>query len=126
MSDYLIPPPPREEKITEQVWLNWFHLMWRRTKGLEPGESGGGDSNAIHDNVDAEINALGGLGSPADADEFILEDASEGYSKAKVTITAAAPPIQGPSIGMNSVTPAKAASAGANGILKISNPTKQR
>jgi len=81
-----IPPPPNAVADFDHQWKDWLFTMWRRVKGLEPGETGGGDSNAFHSNVDGEFFTLGGLGVGVDADLIVLEDASDGYSKVGMTL----------------------------------------
>jgi len=54
--------------------------------GNLPGGSGT-DSDAIHDNVDAEINAIADKASPVGADVLIIEDSAASYAKKKVSIT---------------------------------------
>lgn len=47
----------------------------------------GTDSNAIHDNVAGEINAISEKVSPVGADVILIEDSADSYSKKKVQIT---------------------------------------
>ena len=82
-----IPPPPRNVKEFEGQWKDWLYTMWRRVKGLEPGETDGGDSNAIHATVSGEVFTLSGKGVPVGADLLMIEDSADGYSKAKLTFT---------------------------------------
>lgn len=49
--------------------------------------SGGGDADAIHDNVDGEIDAITEKGSPVGADILLIEDSAASYAKKKVQIT---------------------------------------
>lgn len=80
----LIPPPPRNNQEFDHVWKDWLNLIWRRVKGLEPGESDGGDSNALHTNVDNEITTISNKASLADGDEFVIEDSAASYAKKAV------------------------------------------
>ncbi|KPK01861.1 MAG: hypothetical protein AMK71_04115, partial [Nitrospira bacterium SG8_35_4] len=48
---------------------------------------GGADSDAIHDNVDGEINAIANKASPVGADILVIEDSEASYAKKKVSIT---------------------------------------
>jgi hypothetical protein len=46
------------------------------------------DSDAIHDNIDGEINAVSAKGSPVNNDLFLIEDSESSYSKKKVSLSA--------------------------------------
>ena len=82
----LIPPPPStSHSVDSWEYRNWFNLLWRRVKGLEPGESEGGDSNALHSNVAGEIQDITQKGTPVDADEFVIEDSADSYTKKALT-----------------------------------------
>lgn len=81
----LIPPPPRNNQEFDALWRDWLNLLWRRVKGLEPGESDGGDSNAIHSNVAGEIQDITQKGTPVDTDEFLIEDSADDYTKKALT-----------------------------------------
>jgi hypothetical protein len=81
----LIPPPPSNSAIDQRIWIDWFNLLWRRVKGLEPGETDGGDSNALHSNVASEIAGITPKSTPADADEFVIEDSADSYNKKALT-----------------------------------------
>jgi hypothetical protein len=81
----LIPPPPRNNQEFDALWRDWLNLLWRRVKGLEPGESDGGDSNAIHSNVAGEIQDITQKGTPVDTDEFLIEDSADSYTKKALT-----------------------------------------
>jgi hypothetical protein len=48
---------------------------------------GGGDADAIHDNVGGEINAVAEKASPIGDDEILIEDSAASYAKKKVKIT---------------------------------------
>lgn len=48
---------------------------------------GGADADAIHDNVDGEINAIADKASPVGADLVVIEDSAAGFAKKKVSIT---------------------------------------
>jgi len=48
---------------------------------------GGTDSDAIHDNVGGEINAISEKGTPASSDWLLIEDSADSNSKKKVQIT---------------------------------------
>jgi hypothetical protein len=50
-------------------------------------QGSGSDSDAIHDNVAAEISALTEKSSPADADVIVIEDSADSYNKKKVLIS---------------------------------------
>lgn len=50
-------------------------------------EQGGTDADAIHDNVAAEINAIGDKASPVGADVIVIEDSADSWNKKKVSIT---------------------------------------
>jgi hypothetical protein len=82
----LIPPPPSTStSVDSWEYRNWFNLLWRRVKGLEPGETDGGDSNALHSNVAGEIQDITPKGTPIDTDEFVIEDSADSYSKKALT-----------------------------------------
>lgn len=82
----LIPPPPStSHSVDSWEYRNWFNLLWRRVKGLEPGESEGGDSNALHSNVAGEIQDITQKSTPVDADEFVIEDSADSYTKKALT-----------------------------------------
>lgn len=82
----LIPPPPStSHSVDSWEYRNWFNLLWRRVKGLEPGESDGGDSNALHSNVAGEIQDITQKSTPVDADEFVIEDSADSYTKKALT-----------------------------------------
>jgi hypothetical protein len=83
----LIPPPPRATQEFDHFWKDWLYNMWLRVKSLEPGESGGGDSNALHKAEDGEVFGMTGKGIPVGADLLMIEDSADGYSKAKLTFT---------------------------------------
>ncbi len=53
--------------------------------GNLPG-GGGTDPNAIHDNVDGEINAIAAKASPVGADLLIIEDSEATFAKKKATV----------------------------------------
>jgi len=46
------------------------------------------DTDAIHDNVDAEINAITNKASPVDADEIVIEDSESTWAKKKTPLSA--------------------------------------
>lgn len=48
---------------------------------------GGGDSDAIHDNVAGEINAITGKSNPVDADILLLEDSADSFNKKKLILS---------------------------------------
>jgi len=50
------------------------------------GGGGGGDADAIHDNVPAEITAITPKTAPASADEIILEDSADSDNKKAMTM----------------------------------------
>lgn len=54
--------------------------------GLEFASANGIDATAVHDNVAAEINALGAV-TPAAADVVLFEDSSDSFNKAKATFS---------------------------------------
>ena len=49
-------------------------------------QTGGTDSDAIHDNVSGEIQAVTEKTTPADADLVIIEDSAASYVKKKVQV----------------------------------------
>jgi len=51
------------------------------------GTGGGADSDAIHDNVSGEINAITEKTTPADDDVLLIEDSAASYAKKKVKIS---------------------------------------
>lgn len=81
----LIPPPPTGGDANGPLYQEWFNLIWKRVKSLEPGQAGGGDSNAIHVNVANEITGITQKATPVDADEFVIEDSAASYVKKAVT-----------------------------------------
>jgi len=58
-----------------------------REDGAWSAPPGGTDPNAIHDNVNAEINALASKGAPVGADEILIEDSATSYSKKKLLVS---------------------------------------
>lgn len=56
---------------------------------------GGNDTNAIHDNIDGEINAITAKTTPVNADGFLIEDSADSYSKKKLTFQNLAAAIGG-------------------------------
>jgi hypothetical protein len=61
-------------------------------KGADPKKTytdatGFTDEDAIHDNVDGEINAITEKTTPVDADLLIMEDSADTYSKKKVQMS---------------------------------------
>ena len=84
----LIPPPPNKNTdFNSVIWKTWFHTMWRRVKGLEPGETDGGDSNAVHQAVANEVNGMTAKASPVDADIILGEDSANSWSKIKIALS---------------------------------------
>jgi hypothetical protein len=53
---------------------------------LDPSISGS-DTEAIHDNVAGEINAIAAKGAPTGTDVLLIEDAADSFNKKKVLIT---------------------------------------
>lgn len=60
---------------------------WINQTAAEAGVTGGGDSDAIHDNVAAEISAIAEKATPVNADVLVIEDSAASYAKKKVQIT---------------------------------------
>ena len=50
-------------------------------------DTAGVDGDAIHDNVDGEINALSEKGTPVNGDLVLCEDSEDSYSKKKVQMS---------------------------------------
>lgn len=74
----------RIRSVTE----DWKYSSWTDWGSESPGTGapGGGDSDAIHDNVGGEINAITEKVSPVSGDLLILEDSESSYAKKKVQI----------------------------------------
>lgn len=69
-----------EEPGTGANWENYWNLL------ASKGDAGaGGDSDAIHDNVAAEISAISGKTTPVDADVAIIEDSADSNNKKSLT-----------------------------------------
>jgi len=47
---------------------------------------GGGDPDAIHDNVASEIHAIASKAVPVAADELVIEDSAAGFAKKRATL----------------------------------------
>lgn len=54
----------------------------------DPAASAATDTDAIHDNVAGEINAIALKSGPSAADVFLLEDSAAGYVKKRVPFSA--------------------------------------
>lgn len=74
----------RIRSITE----GWRYSSWTDWGSESPGTgaAGGGDSDAIHDNVAGEIHAITEKASPVSADEIVIEDSAASYAKKRVQI----------------------------------------
>ena len=80
-------PPPRYSHEFNAAWRDWLYYMWRQTKGGEEGQTGGGDQNAYHKNVDSEILGTSEKTTPIGADVLLLEDSAGTYSKKRMQFT---------------------------------------
>lgn len=70
---------------------NWVSGTQIRVYGLPASGAGGGggtgtDSDAIHDNVSGEINAITAKATPTTSDLLVIEDAAASYAKKKITL----------------------------------------
>lgn len=81
-----IPPPPTGQDANGYDYQEWFNLIWRRVKNMEGGTgSEKADETAIHTNFPAEIQGVAQKATPVDADEFLIEDSADSYSKKALT-----------------------------------------
>ena len=80
-------PPPRYSHEFNAAWRDWLYYMWRQTKGGEEGQTGGGDQNAYHKNVDSEILGTSEKTTPIGSDVLLLEDSAGTYSKKRIQFT---------------------------------------
>lgn len=82
----------RIRSVTE----DWKYSSWTEWGSESPGTGapGGGDSDAIHDNVSGEIHAITEKTTPIAADEIVIEDSASSYAKKRVQLSNAGKAIK--------------------------------
>ena len=72
--------------VAEQNWRGWAEWAYRITTAVDAAAGGAIDSDAIHDNVAAEIAAIAEKVTPIAGDILVIEDSADSNNKKRLLI----------------------------------------